>query len=107
MKYKESINFFVIGTFDCMSNSLQLQPFSCCFILLLLIMVLDSKWEMGNNVFPFFLEYAMSKQHKNEHFPDEQVTLQAISYALFTITRGHSTSVMAAHKTVTSRAQAQ
>ena len=44
----------------------------------------------------------MSKQHNNEHFPDEQVTLQTLSYALFTITRGHPSSVMAAHKTVTS-----
>ena len=49
----------------------------------------------------------MSKQHKNEHFPDEQVTLQALSYALFTITRGHPPSVMAAHKTVTSCEQTQ
>ena len=47
MKYKASVNYFVVGTVDCMSNSLQLQPFSCCFILHLIIMVLESKWEMG------------------------------------------------------------
>ena len=62
---------------------------------------------MGDNVFLFFLEYVMAKQHKNEHFPDEQVTLQAISDALFTITKGHSASVIAANKAVTSCAQAQ
>ena len=38
--------------------------------------------------------YSMSKQHKNEHFPDEQVTMQALSYILCTINKGFCSSVM-------------
>ena len=56
---------------------------------------------------PFLFRECYVKTAQNEHFPDEQVTLQTLSYALFTISRGHSPSVMAAHKTVTSCEQAQ
>ena len=38
--------------------------------------------------------YSMSKQLKNEHFPDEQVTMQALSYILCTINKGFFSSVM-------------
>ena len=80
------VKSFIVDTDVCQINIRQLHPFSCCLILLLTSMVLDINRKCENDLFLNLLGYVILKQHKNDLFPDEIVTQQALSYVLFAIT---------------------